>query len=189
MGDKKTTAQKLVELHEKLNDLDKERDELKAKLSKHSTWWKNPAMLTALTGLLALLATSAENCRQQRAQLVERTQESTINKTTHRTAYKFILDRQNEFEDKMQVYMEVMASTLSPVQRQQINRKLKELEMDQLSSAPALPVIEELAIVPSVATAEIPEPSNLYDAIQMQVKDSGAVDLQQLEKSFAPRAK
>lgn len=200
MGDE--DKQKIIELHERLEKLDKERDELKSKVEKQLTWWKNPAMLTALMGVLAGIGTTAENYWSRSQKDTENQEEDQVDQGTHRAAYKFLMKRQGEIEEVCSSYTSVIVNVLTPAQRRLVKAQAETLGLPELELASALvshppvaPVTAhigaghtEVEVSTDAAADELPsEPTDIFDAIRQRVKAKKEVDLDELGEQFHQR--
>jgi hypothetical protein len=193
---KLTVQQKLIELHEKLDAIEQERDALKAK----SSWWTNPAMIAALAGLLTAVGASVENMWARYQARLETKQDTSVERTTHKGVYKFLIQQQKESDEILTSYIKVVVGVLTPYQRRQVKDQIEELELPELDvvavqSSPEITL--QPIVLPSVAEAdsskkvaeEVKAPDNLFDAVQMQVKNRGIIDFSELKDRFSVRAK
>lgn len=199
-----TDQDKLIELHEKIEKLDKERDVLRAKLDKQSTWYKNPAMITALLGVLGGSSLSLENMLSRSANEEASEKEDTVNLETHRHSYKYILKQQAELEEMCSSYTAIVVDALSATQRRHISAQIKvlglpELDIDVPEARPPAPRPPRVELL-SGGTTELmsgsdddvedstgSEPDNVFDAIRQQVEQGHTVNLDEVGKRFAPR--
>lgn len=196
---------KIIELHEKIEKLDSERDNLKVKLSKQTTWYKNPAMITALTGMLAGIGTTAENIysRWQKAQ--QRQKEEKIESKTNSAAIEFLLDRQDKVENTCIKYTNAIMEAMSLYQRRKVENYLEKhsseeepevsvYERDRVQPREDATSFEETSDNSRASTAressqEEPIKANrdMYQVIQEQVQKKGSPDFKELNKMVEDR--
>lgn len=170
---------KLIELQEKFIRLDQEKDALEQKLRKHSTWWKNPAMLTALTGMLAGVAATSENIYTRYIKTEETQKEEKVEKGTHRTAYRFLMKRQDEIESMCSSYAQIVVEVLTPTQRRQVSRKITELGLPSLGEYVDMHPPAPVEAIPSPPIPE--ETPDLYDVVQKRIESNQEIDLSEIE--------
>lgn len=198
---------KIIELHEKLETIDRERDDLKRKLSKHTTWYRNPAMLTALTGMLAGIGTTAENILTRYEEARQEKQQEQVDNKTNSAAIEFLLDRQDAVEETCMTYADAIMEAMPNYQRRKVEKFLEDTEGVEVEEAAddvgvgsigtaGGGTVAESVEAPQPAPVEVmvapteAEPASskgVYDMIQEQVQTKGAPDFKELEKAVKKR--
>lgn len=199
---------KLVDLHEKLDAKDAELDQVKAELAelkqktavdaaKRGKWdWlvKNPAMLAALTGILAGVGTTAENLwtryldeKEDQARLEQKKQEEQVDDQSVGKLSELLVKRQDEVEEVCLAHAQAIVAAMPAHQRRRAERWLHDREYEviwELTPDPPEPTPASVATSSMVGAEQAaPEkPSNVYEVIQQQVKSKGdSLALDELE--------
>lgn len=148
---------------------------------------KNPAMITALTGLLAVICATAENLYSRQLEAQQRQQDEEVTGEVLTAFAHLVMSRQAETESYCLTYIDAIQQALLPHQRRKVEQYLdKELADDSLPSLESVPsnsppdssdTIEELGRV------GLKNNPNIYKVIQQRVKEKGgAVSVKELEK-------
>lgn len=199
---------KLLALHEKLDAKDAELDQVKAELAelkqktavdaaKRGKWdWlvKNPAMLAALTGILAGVGTTAENLwtryldeKEDQARLEQKKQEEQVDDQSVGKLSELLVKRQDEVEEVCLAHAQAIVAAMPAHQRRRAERWLHDREYEviwELTPDPPEPTPVSVATSSMVGAEQAaPEkPSNVYEVIQQQVKSKGdSLALDELE--------
>lgn len=196
---------KIIELHEKLEKLDSERDELKRKVARQSTWYKNPAMLTALTGMLAGIGTTAENIASRWEDKQEAKQEEKVQTKTNSAIVEFLVERQDKVENTCMLYADAIMEAMPSYQRRKVDQYISDngsegVEVEDVvelapappEPAPSVMVAEKAAPPPKAKKKEkeerLPASSDsLYEMVQRQVQVQESVDFKDLEQIVKKR--
>lgn len=171
----------LLELHKKIEKLDEERDALKEKLATQSApWYKNPALVAALAGMLAGLGTTTENLwnryqerveKQAQEQTVE--QKETSKKKTHGYVYRYMAKRQDEVEDACAAYAYAVMQTMPKPQKTRAERLLRDLGVD--ADGPTAILRKTRESMPEVAVEEA------FEEIQKKIEAGEAPDFAEMD--------
>lgn len=194
---------KLLELHEKLEEKDEKLDaalvevnQLKSALRKRTdkwAWLKNPAMLTALAGVLAGLGTTAENLwtryldeKAKIERLKEEEQEEEVKEESVGKLSELLATRQDEIEDTCLAYAEGIITSMPQYQRRKVNRWLEEQGLEPIQGThredPAPTEPESATSIGSAGGTKPASSPNLYQMIQEQVKTKDDVAIEELEE-------